>query len=179
MQIFVREHMKILSKSKVAQVFLFFFSPPPHTLPLWLNTPQLIGALISFIFFFPEKSHRLVESKTVKGMFATRHGNTCPHSLPIAHQTHRPVDGCEPGWRLGRLNSISSAIQTNRRLLFARFSQTHWRAASFPDRSLHATPQQGCVSSLLPAPLWHTVVPSMAISLLCTSSTFSQPDDRT
>lgn len=138
MQIFVREHMKILSKSKVAQVFLFFFSPPPHTLPLWLNTPQLIGALISFIFFFPEKSHRLVESKTVKGMFATRHGNTCSHSLPIAHQTHRPVDGCEPGWRLGRLNSISSAIQTNRRLLFARFSQTHWRAASFPDRSLHA-----------------------------------------
>lgn len=46
--------MKILSKSKVAQVFLFFFSPPP-TLPLWLNTPQLIGALISFIFFFPRE----------------------------------------------------------------------------------------------------------------------------
>lgn len=42
----------------------------------------------SCIFFFPEKSHRLVESKTVKGMFATRLRNTCPPSLPIAHQTH-------------------------------------------------------------------------------------------
>ena len=48
----------------------------------------------------------------MKGMFATRHGNTCPHSLPIAHQTHRPVDGCKPGWRLGCLNSIRSATQT-------------------------------------------------------------------
>lgn len=31
MQIFVRARMKILSKSKVAQVFLFFLYPPPPT----------------------------------------------------------------------------------------------------------------------------------------------------
>lgn len=105
MQIFVRERMKILSKSKVAQVFLFFF------FSLWLNTLSLL-ALWFLSYFFPEKSHRLVESKTVKGMFATRHRNTCPHSLPITHQTHRPVDGCKPGWRLGQLNSIRSATQT-------------------------------------------------------------------
>lgn len=109
MQIFVRERMKILSKSKVAQVFLFFFSS--FFFSLWLNTLSLL-ALWFLSYFFPEKSHGLVESKTVKGMFATRHGNTCPRSLPIAHQTHRPVDGRKPGWRLGCLNSIRSATQT-------------------------------------------------------------------
>lgn len=81
MQIFVRERMKILSKSKVAQVFLFFFSPRSGL------TPSAYWRFDFFHIFFPEKSHRLVESKTVKGMFATRRRNTCLHSLPIAHQT--------------------------------------------------------------------------------------------
>ncbi len=97
------DSVKIQSRSGLS--FLFF------SLSLWLNTLSLL-ALWFLSYFFPEKSHRLVESKTVKGMFATRHGNTCPHSLPIAHQTHRPVDGCKPGWHLGRLNSIRSATQT-------------------------------------------------------------------
>lgn len=46
------------------------------------------SGIFFFLFSAPEKSHRLVESKTVKGMFATRLRNTCPPSLPIAHQTH-------------------------------------------------------------------------------------------
>lgn len=135
MQIFVRERMKILSKSKVAQVFLFFF------FPLWLNTLSLL-ALWFLSYFFPEKSHRLVESKTVKGMFATRHRNTCPHSLPIAHQTHRPADGWKPGWRLGRLNSIRSATQTiTDSCLLASVRATKNRPL-FPDHFLHINAQR-------------------------------------
>lgn len=160
MQIFVRERMKILSKSKVAQVFLFFFSPP-----LWLNTLSLL-ALWFLSYFFPEKSHRLVESKTVKGMFATRHRNTCPHSLPIAHQTHRPVDGCKPGWRLGRLNSIRSATHTIPDSLFTCFSQSHKRTALFswpfllPTNAARWQQRHHKVAFLpvVPAPLWRTVV---------------------
>lgn len=95
------DSVKIQSRSGLS---FSLFSP-------WLNTLSLL-ALWFLSYFFPEKSHRLVESKTVKGMFATRHGNTCHHSLPIAHQTQRPVDGRKPGWRLRRLNCIHSAIHT-------------------------------------------------------------------
>ena len=144
MQIFVRERMKILSKSKVAQVFLFsFFSP----LSLWLNTLSLL-ALWFLSYFFPEKSHRLVESKTVKGMFATRHGNTCPRSLPIAHQTHRPVDGCKPGWRLGRLNSIRSATQTmadSCLLAPVRKALLSWPFSAHKCTTMTTPPPQGCI----------------------------------
>lgn len=116
MQIFVRARMKILSKSKVAQVFLFFLYPPPPTHQQQHPglTPSAYWRFDFFhIFFLPAKSHRLVESKTVKGMFATRLGNTCPRALPIVHQTHGPADGREPGWRPGRLNSIRTAVENS------------------------------------------------------------------
>lgn len=104
MQILVGKRMKILSESKVsAQVFSYIFGLTSSA--YWR---------FDFFHIFSLRSHTSLmwESDSAKGMFATRHRNTCPHSLPIAHQTHRPVDGWRLDCRLRQPNSSRRATET-------------------------------------------------------------------
>lgn len=96
MQIFFFFVRRFCRNPKSLRFYFSFLSLSPPTTPpiLWLNTLSL---LLWFLFyFFPEKSHAgLVDSLTVKGTFATRHGGHVSPK-PASSSSNKP----DCGWML-------------------------------------------------------------------------------
>lgn len=98
------DSVKIQSRSGLS----FLFSPPRSGL-----TPSAYWRFDFFHIFFPREVTQACGVKDGERYVCHEaREHVSPQPANSSSNTHRPVDGCKPGWLLGRLNSIRSATQT-------------------------------------------------------------------